>query len=266
MTAIRLVFLLFGAAIATLFPFTAVLLASRGFDAASIGLVTGSAALAYTIAVPAWGHLGDVVLGRRRALSVATGVAAITLVVFGLPLPALALGATYVVFTLFESGSAPLADALAITEIRRRGRGSYGEVRLLTSASYAVVAVVAGFVFDRTGYGPAPYLAAAVFATVSLVAALAPDAPRTILAEEGGRRGGSVRAAFAAAPRLPLVLVAIFLSYIGAVASFTFLPLRIEQLGGSASDIALAAGLSAAVEVPGFLLAGRLAERIGLRA
>ncbi len=266
MPAIRLVFLLFGAAIATIFPFISVVLAARGFDAAGIGMVTAASALAFTIAVPAWGHLGDVVLGRRRALTIGALLAAAAMIVFGLPIPALAVGVVYVLFTLGESGNAPLADALAMNELARRGRGSYGEVRLLTSASYAVVAIAAGFAFDRTGYGPAPFLAAATFTLLAIAAGFAPDAPRAVIQPGAHRRGGSVRAAFAAAPRLPGVLVALFLAYFGAVASFTFLPLRIQQLGGSPSDVALAAGVSAAIEVPGFLLAGRLVTRIGPRA
>lgn len=267
MAAIRLVFLLLGAAIGALFPFISVILAARGFDPAGIGVVTAASALAYSIAVPAWGHLGDVVLGRRRALIAGSVLAAAALVVFGLPITALAVGATYVVFTLGQSGTGPLSDALAMNALARRGRGSYGDVRLLTSLSYAIVAILSGFVFDRSGYGPAPFAAAVLFVLLAVVTRLAPDAPRAVLAADGPRRrGGSVRAAFAVAPRLPIVLAAIFLAFFGAITSFTFLPLRIQELGGSASDIALASGLSAAVEVPSFLLVGWLVRRVGLRA
>jgi MFS family permease len=264
--AIRIVFLLLGAAIGTLFPFIAVILAARGFDPTTIGIVTAAAALGFAVAVPAWGHLGDVVVGRRRALMIGAFVASAALGLFGLPIPALAIGATYVVFTLGQSGTGPLSDALAMNALSRRGRGSYGDIRLLTSLSYAVVAIAAGFVFDRTGYGPAPFAGAVLFAALAVAAGFAPDTPRAVLPPPGPhRRGGSVRAAFAAAPRLPLVLAAVFLAFFGPIASFTFLPLRIQELGGSASDIALSSGLSAAVEVPSFLLAGWLVPRIGLR-
>jgi MFS transporter, PPP family, 3-phenylpropionic acid transporter len=264
--AIRLVFLLLGAAIATVFPFIAVILASRGFDPSGIGLVTAAAALAFTFAVPIWGHLGDVVLGRRRALALGALLGAAAMVVFGLPIPALAIGAAYVMFVLGESGAAPLADALAMNEIASSGRGSYATIRLLTSASYAAVAIVAGFAFDRTGYGPVPLLAAAMYTLLAIAVTFAPDAPRAVIGPGARRSGGSVRAAFSAAPRLPGVLVVLFLTYLGAVASFTYLPLRIQQLGGSPSDIALAAGASAAVEVPAFVLAGWLVTRIGPRS
>lgn len=267
MAAIRLVFLLLGAAIGALFPFISVILAARGFDPTGIGIVTAASALGFAVAVPAWGHLGDVVLGRRRALMAGSLFAAAALVVLGLPIPALAVGTTYVVFTLGQSGTGPLSDALAMNAIARRGRGSYGDVRLLTSLSYAIVAIAAGFVFDRTGYGPAPFAAALLFALLAVAARFAPDAPRAVLPASGPRRrGGSVRAAFAIAPRLPVVLTAVFLAFLGAITSFTFLPLRIQELGGSASDIALASGLSAAVEVPSFLLAGWLVRRVGVRA
>ncbi len=61
------------------FPFAAVILSTRGFSPAEIGLIQALSSAAFTIAVPAWGHLADVVLGRRNALviSALTGAAAV---------------------------------------------------------------------------------------------------------------------------------------------------------------------------------------------
>ena len=60
-----------GAAIATIAPFVSVMLHERGLEPAAIGLVSSVSALGFTLAVPVWGHLGDVTLGRVRALQVA---------------------------------------------------------------------------------------------------------------------------------------------------------------------------------------------------
>ena len=58
------------------------------------------------------------------------------------------------------------------------------------------------------------------------------------------RRFGAMSEAFAVQPRLPIVLLTLGLGIGGLFAVFTYLPLRIEELGGSPSDVALASGLA----------------------
>ncbi len=68
------------------------------------------------------------------------------------------------------------------------------------------------------------------------------------------------------APRLPLALLAIGLIHVGILAGFTFLSVRLQQLGAEPSAIALSAGISAFAEIPAFLVLGGLAQRFGIRA
>ena len=66
MIALRVLNLAIGLAIGVFVPFISVNLASRGFGPAQIGLVASLGALGFTIAVPVWGHLADVRLGRPQ--------------------------------------------------------------------------------------------------------------------------------------------------------------------------------------------------------
>jgi MFS family permease len=50
------------------------------------------------------------------------------------------------------------------------------------------------------------------------------------------------------------------------LAGFTFLALRILDLGGQASDVALSAGISALAEIPAMALVPRVAARTGIRS
>ena len=68
MIALRLVVLALGVALGVFYPFIPVILASRGFGPAEIGLVASIGAVGFTLAVPAWGHIADVRLGRARTL------------------------------------------------------------------------------------------------------------------------------------------------------------------------------------------------------
>ena len=263
MRGVQLLFLMLGAALATVSPYIGVMLQERGFTPSSIGFVAAASALGFTVAVPVWGHLADVVLGRARALQVAAIGAAIAMGAFGLPLPALLLGASIVAYNLFQSALTPLADAVAIALLTDPTR-QYGRLRVLTSISYGVVVIAVGFLYNVTGYGPAPLLWALF--CLALAAGLffvrEPRRPRLVI-EHG--RGGSSRVALAVQPRLPAVLLAFGLIFFGILGSYTFLNLRLVQLGGAPSDLALSAGLAAFAEVPGLMLAYRVAARIGLR-
>jgi PPP family 3-phenylpropionic acid transporter len=266
MRAIRAVFLANGASQGVFLPFTAVILAVRGFSAVEIGVIAAIQAAAFTVAVPAWGHLADVVLGRRNALAISALAAAGAVLLAGAPVPGLAVAACFVTFSLFESGWGPLGDALAVNAVRDRTR-DYARVRLLSSFGFATASGAVGLLYDRAGYGPAFVLCAGIAVALAAAARLTPDVPRANLAVEssGRTRGGSMAVALRVQPRLLSVLAVLLLIYIGIIASFTFLPLRIVALGGSPSDVALSASVSAFAEIPAMLLTAAIAARVGLR-
>jgi PPP family 3-phenylpropionic acid transporter len=265
--ALRLVVLALGVALGLFLPFISVILADRGFGPGEIGLIASIGAIGFTIAVPTWGHLADVRLGRPRTLQVCAVGAAVAVGLLWLAWPPVMVAVLLTAFWIFQSSWQPLADAITVNAVRGR---DYARIRLLTSLAFAVAAIGAGFVYDRTGYSPA-YAMFAGFAVVTAVAAAwVPDVGRADLAAHADRRGrtwrfGSSGVALRVAPRLGLVLVAVTLLHVGIISSFTFLGLRIVELGGAPSEVALAAGLSAAAEIPGMLVAGRIAPRIGLR-
>lgn len=266
MRAIRAVFLANGISLGVFFPFTAVILAVRGFSAVEIGMISAIQAAAFTLAVPVWGHLADVVLGRRNALAISALTAAGAVLLAGAPIPALAVAACFVAFSLFESGWGPLGDALAVNAVHDHAR-DYARVRLLSSVGFATASAAVGLLYDRAGYGPAFVLCAGTAVGLAAAARLTPDVPRANLAAEapGKTRGGSMAVALRVQPRLRGVLLVLLLVHIGIIAGFTFLPLRIVELGGSPSDVALSASLSAFGEIPAMLLTAAIAARVGLR-
>ena len=264
MPALRALYLVSGLALGLIFPFIAVLLQTRGFDATSIGLVTAIAGVALTVAVPVWGHLGDVTLGRARAYQLAAIAAGLVMLGFSVELPSVILAAIVVGFFVFESAFAPLGDALAVGLLADPGR-QYGRIRMLMSLSFAVAAIGAGYAYNEIGYGMVPLLwAAGAGATALVLVPLARIRQRREVRRAG--RGGSIGVALSAQPRLRGILASVALVYLGIAAGGTFLPLRLVALGGQPSDVALAAGLGALMEVPGMLVATWAARRIGLRA
>ncbi len=275
-----------GVALGVLYPFISVILAGRGFSPAEIGLISSLGAIGFTIAVPAWGHLADVRFGRPRTLQLCAIGAGSAVLALLLPWPPLLVVALLIAFWVFESSWQPLADAITVNALRGR---DYARVRLFTSLGFAVATILSGFLYDRTGYWPAFVLFALAGAVMLIASLFLPDVDRADLAAHRRRaaaaaapvarafRGavnpktrtwgfGSAGVAFAVAPKLGLVLVASALLHVGIISGFTFLPLRIVELGGSPSDVALSAGLSAASEIPAMLVMGVAVRWFGLRA
>jgi len=266
MRALRVLFLLNGAALGVFYPFISVILADRGVPPAGIGIVMAASAAAFSIAVPAWGHIADVMLGRRRALAVSALGGAVFVLLAGAPVPVVVVALALVGFSLFESAWGPLGDALAVNAIKDHGR-DYARIRLLSSVGFGVVSALAGILYNTTGYGPSFMLCALLAVLLAFAALRAPDLSRANLAKvaHGSTRGGSFVVALRIQPRLGPVLLAIFLAHVGIIAGFSYLPLRIVELGGGPSDVALSAAVSAFAEIPAMLLTGAVAARIGIR-
>lgn len=267
MTPIRLIFLALGVALGSYLPFGAVIQAEKGFDAIGIGLVGAVGGILAVLAAPIWGHLGDVAIGRRRVLQVAALGAAVMLALYGVMSTPIVLGALWVANSLFSSTTNPTADAVAVVVVRQQPGASFARLRVLLSLAFGATAIAVGLLYDVTGYGAAPFVAAAAFIALAVAALPLRDPPReAAIAASAGRRGGATSAAFAAQPRLTAVLLTFGLGMMGMIAAFSWLPLRIAELGGSPTDVALAAGLESFAEVPAFIVAGLVAARLGLRA
>jgi predicted MFS family arabinose efflux permease len=203
-----------------------------------------------------------VTLGRGRALSLAFAIAAVILAVFALPLPVAAVGLSYVAFSTVYGLLFPLQDALAVNTLRDPGR-QYGLVRGLQIGAFAVGTLIAGAVWQVSGYGAAVPAFIVLAIPVMVVAWLIPDAGRAQLTTEG--RGGAVREALTLQPSLPRALLAIGLANVGVFAGLTFLPLLVTRLGGGSGAIGLAVGITAAIEVVALPGVSRLLARFGPR-
>ena len=276
MIALHVLVTALGVALGVFYPFISVILADRGFSPGEIGLVFSLGAIGFTIAVPAWGHIADVRLGRPRTLQLCAAVAGLAVAGLLIPSAPLVVVALLLLFWVFESAWQALADAITVNTT---GGRDYARIRLFTSGGFAVAAVASGFLYDAVGYAPAYALFAMAALVIVIAAAGLPDVARADLAAHrrraagsavttsAGRRPGfgSTGVALRVAPRLGAVLVASTLLHVGIISGFTFLPLRIGDLGGAPSDVALSAGLSATMEIPAMLAIGVLARRIGLR-
>ncbi|MGD0861685.1 MAG: MFS transporter [Candidatus Limnocylindrales bacterium] len=273
---LRMLYLSNGLAIGALYGFVPVLLRSKGFDPALVGVATSLGSVGYSVALPAWGHLGDMVSGPRRTLQVACLPAALFGLALGAPLPVMAVIVCVLVISAGAGPAPALTDAMAIPVLTDPSR-EYSRLRLVTSVGAGGGAIACGLVYARTGYAFAPVLYVVTMAMTLVSAHFVPmgrDSERLRRVrqpnvEAAGRarsgRMGSVGEALAARPRLAPVLVSVGLVFGGVITAATYISIRIADLGGGAVEVGLTNGVASAAEVPGLILAGWLVGRIGPR-
>ena len=274
---LRMLYLSNGFAVGALYGFVPVLLLSKGFDPAMIGLTTSLGSLAYSFALPAWGHVSDILTGPRRALQLACIPAAVFALGLSAPLPVVAVIVCQIVISAGAGPTSALTDAMAMPVLANASR-EYSRLRLLSSFGAAIMAIVCGLVYSRTGYLAAPVIYLFTLGMMIFSAQMVPlgrDSERHRKARGAleGRahstpargRFGSVGEALSGRPRLLAVLASVLLVFIGVMAAATYISVRIADLGGDAVEIGLSNGLAWGAEVPGLVLAGWLVPRVGLR-
>jgi len=258
--AVMGLFLTFGLIVASFFPFLSVYFSGRGFDADEIGLLLSAMALMRIIAMPIWGHVADMRIGRKRALQLGlVGMVGFAIVATVLDtLVGVAFGAVGIAIAMAASG--PNVDALALVQLGEERMSEYGRIRGWESLSYATGCLAFGWLLDVHGVTLALPLYAATGAVMLTWATLAVRSDRPTDPERHGRLG-AVGAVFRTAPRFWGFLVATLLVWTGFNGAWNFVGLKIKE----PLLIGVGTALGGFVEVGVMRLSSRLHRRIGLR-
>ena len=274
---LRALYLSNGLAYGSMYGFVPVLLQSKGFDPALIGVTTSLGSFAYTMALPAWGHVGDIVSGPRRTLQMACIPAAIFALGLSAPFPVWAIIVCQIVLSAGGGPAMALTDAMAVPVLEDPSR-EYARLRLLTSVAAAASSVACGFVYGAGGYLAAPLIYLVAMASTFICAQRVPhgrdsERYRQARALRDGKvhavpergRLGSVSEAFKVKPRLVAVLISVTCVFFGIMASGTYITLRISDLGGGPTEVGFVNGIGSGAEIPGLVIAGLLVARLGAR-
>lgn len=279
-------YLMVGIMQACYLPFTSIVLRDRGVSFEAIGLVGAINSILALAAAPIWGHLGDATLGRVAAFRLAIFATAIGVFAFAAGPVAGIPGSMLAAFA--GAGIVPLLDAIGMERLAEV-KGNWGTLRAVTSASFAASSLLSGvFVVAGGAILVGPLYAAGALIVLAGTLGLRVTHQRHQPASEdeleaerselaGGNaeiavagdwrdRFGTVSLAFAQSPKLLSFLLLSLLVNIGAGIFYSFGLLRIQEVGGNASMVTLAATISAAVEIPFFLIGGAVALRFGMRA
>ena len=252
---LRRLFALIGASDAVLLPFLPVLLHDRGLTAAQIGVTLSLAAAVSFLAAPLWGYLADRALGGERTLVLGALAAASA----AAPLPFVrgfaSLTVVVLAVTAARSGFSSLVDSLALQKLQP---ADYGRVRLWQSIGWAVAACVWGLAFQTGSLHLLPLVYAVSLLGLALAAHSARGGRPSYEHVVAGTRRELVRS-------LAPFLVSLALLFVAFSATFSFVAVRMAELGGGLFVIGVAAALQAVAETPVMQATPRLSRAVGHR-
>ena len=138
--------------------FLPVWLAHAGFDAASVGLVLGTALVVRIVAVPPLVALSDRFSSRRLAFISYAGIALVlSSGLFGTSQTLMALAV--IVISVAAAAIIPIVDAVALGGVRRL-EVRYGRMRLWGSVAFVAGTILSGWIIRSAGIGAVPFLVA----------------------------------------------------------------------------------------------------------
>jgi MFS family permease len=256
---VQLLFGLVGVAEAALLPFLPIVLKDRGLSAAQIGVVLSLAAATAFVAMPMWGNAADRRLGPERTIVLAALAAAAAIVPLAFVHGFAGLAVAVIAVTAARSPFAGLADAVALDHLGADARADYGRVRLWQSVGWAIAACVWGALLETGSIDWLPAIYVPCVLALAASAALVGPAPIV-------RRRAEVGSKRALARVLAPFLVSLLLLFSAFSATFSFVSVRIADLGGGLFIVGFATAVQAAAEVPVMRATPRLGRVLSHRA
>ena len=237
-------------------PFIAIYYRSLGYEASTIGWLTGLPLLVTIVATPAWGALADARHRHRAVLATTCAGATVAALLLASGDRVAWLLPMALVHAAFASAGPALIDSSALVALTGR-HAEYGRLRLWGSVGWGVSAVVVGWLVATNG----PRSIFVVYVVLMLACALC------ALRIPVGRRAASgdfvgQARVLAADRRLWAFLAMAFLGGTGLGAVNAYVPLHLDDLGARGL-VGLAVVLAVVSEPPFMFLAGRLLRRFG---
>lgn len=249
-------FAYFGA-IGALTPFAALYYRELGFSGLQVGVLTALPAIGAALCGPVGGVVADTLGIHQWVLRLALGLTAIVAFVSAQASAFVTLLLLIGILSFVSAPVAPLLDSYGVSASEHTSR-SFGSVRVWGSIGYMAAVLVVGWLMGERA-SPVLFVAHGVLAGIALAALLRLPA----LAE---RRAAPLfdgfRVVLHSRPTALLLLIAFVLS-VGAALINTYLGVRIEEVGGSASQVGLAFAIASASELPVIALSGWLLDRLG---
>lgn len=248
-----------------IYPFLNIFFTRQGLNGQQIGLVTAASSLALLIASPFWTRWSESSRHPRRVLQAALILSGLGWIVLGRQY---LFGWIFIISalrTIPAAGIWPISDDLAL-RLQGSLRAGYGQIRLWGSVGWAVFVLVSGWLIERSGLSIGFLSTGAAYCASALILFFLPgleSRPRQTRQETQAASQPSVLHSLWASPALLGLGGMLILTGIGNSGVLQFETVYMDDLGAREALIGVAGMFSAAVEVPGMLLADHFIRKHG---
>jgi PPP family 3-phenylpropionic acid transporter len=264
-TRLRLFYFLYYGNVGTMLPYFAAYLRGRGFSGEQIGLVQMLPSLLAPAVAIAWATFADHRSTPQRGLRVASGWAAMAVLLLPLARSPWQVGAVVVLMALGDRAVVPLADSITLEWCRRNPAVSYARIRLFGSLGFIVLSLAVGRALtlraDRPGDLLVPIAVALCVAGYALAARGAPP-PGHVPSRPAARD----MLGLARDRRLHLLLAASAVHWAACAPFHLFFGVFVRDLGLPSDVTGIGMGLGVLAEIGALLAFPRLERRLPLRA
>ncbi len=263
-TRLRLLYFLYYGNVGTYLPYFAAYLRGLGFSGREIGLVQMVPSLLSPVVAISWASYADHRASPRRALRLAAGWAALSVLLLPLAREPWQVGAVIALMSLGDRAVVPLLDSVTLEWCRESPGASYARIRLFGSVGFIALSLLAGRALTLRGDRPAdllvPYVVVACIVAYALVARGTPataahrerPAPRAMLALLRDRR-------------LHLLLAACAVHWAACAPFHLLFGVFVRDRGLPADVTGIGMGIGVLSEIAVLLAFPRLERRLPLR-
>jgi MFS transporter, PPP family, 3-phenylpropionic acid transporter len=265
----RIYYFILGGAGGLLSPFINLFFNRQGLNGTEIGVVNGLAAVVAMVMAPIWTRSGSNSSRPRLMLQLTLLASAIVVAVLGFQSVFVWIAVLMVVRSLVSSGTSPMSDALVLG-VTGRTKTGFGSVRLFTSAGWAILALIGGWLMGGFGLGVAFWgYAALTVVSVWVLSGVAEGHPASQIDEPAStaEKLSFKQVLNDLTHNRPMVGLAVMLAVLGFCMSGVnqFENIFVSQLGGSELTIGIVNTVGAVIEIPSMLLADWWVRRSNAR-
>lgn len=261
---LRLVYFLYYGGVGVFLPYFGAYLRGLGFSGKQIGFVQMLPSLLSPAVAVSWAWYADHRSTPARALRLATGWAALAVLLLPFAGAPWQVGAVIALMSLGDRAIVPLTDSMTLEHCREHAGTSYARIRLFGSLGFIGLTLVAGRLLTLRGNRPAdllvPVVTAACVVGIAWVARGAPQPPH-----HGERPAPGGLLALLADRRLLLFLGAAALHWAACAPYHLFFGVHVRDLGLPADVTGIGMGIGVVAEILALLWYPRLAALFSQR-
>lgn len=241
------------------YPFITLYFTTKGLSYSQIGIALAVNSLVGVVVQPVWGYITDKYLDKRSSLLISIVLSCIVVLLFSLVKSWIAILTVLMIFMIFLSPIASLADSYCYDLMEKDKAIQYGKVRLMGSAGYAIIALAMGIIIKKTNINSTFY----VYFILSIIG--------FFLLKTVSFKGRP--AAYKINPNDLLVLiknkkffvfiVTVFFINISMGANSNYITILIQKTGGDVSNLGLLWFVVAISELPAFFFGNKLLKKVG---